>query len=67
LKDKTLRSAYGNYSVAFSQNNHSVRIIKRFQLNAGAYPLKQYPDFYAFVKAVTDSENNTYIITRKQE
>ena len=64
-KDQTIQSVYGNYTIRFQQNTNSVVVFKSFILNAGNYSLSQYKDFYTFVKKVYDSENYTYIVTKK--
>ncbi|MDP4239409.1 MAG: DUF3857 domain-containing protein [Bacteroidota bacterium] len=66
-KNQTVSSDFGNYSIRFVQNNMEIEVIKNFVLNAGEYTLAQYGDFYKFVKTVYDIENNSYIITKKQD
>ena len=62
-KEQTIQSLYGNYSIHCQQHMNSVVVFKSFILNAGAYPLSQYKDFYAFVKKAYDIENYSYIVT----
>ena len=66
-KNQSLITKYGKYNIIFIKNNDNIQVIKNFLLNEGEYPLAEYPDFYKFVKQVYDIENNSYIVTKKQD
>jgi hypothetical protein len=66
-KNQLINSPFGNYSIRFQLKNNTVEVFKSFVLNAGVYPLPMYKDFYKFIKTVYDSENSTYIVTKKQD
>jgi len=64
-KDLLINSEFGNYTISYQQKKNLVVVFKSFILKAGDYTLSQYKDFYAFVKKIYDSENYSYIITKK--
>jgi len=66
MKDLNINSPFGAYNIQFQQKGNTVQVIKSFLLLAGNYLPEQYPDFFNFIKKVSDIENNTYIITKKQ-
>ncbi|MDD4969268.1 MAG: DUF3857 domain-containing protein [Paludibacter sp.] len=65
--NQTLYSKYGKYDISFLKKDDNIHVIKSFVLNAGEYTLKEYADFYKFVKQVYDFENSSYIVTKKQD
>jgi len=64
--DQHITSDFGTYNIQFKQTDNLVLVIKRFILNAGNYSLEQYKEFYKFLSTVSDSENNSYIVTNKK-
>jgi len=66
MKDQSINTPFGAYNIQFHQIGNTIQVIKSFLLMAGDYLPEQYPDFFNFVKKVSDIENNTYIITKKQ-
>ena len=65
-QNQKITSRFGTYSVQSTQKGNSVEVIKRFILYAGNYPIEQYKEFFQFVSTVSESENNSYIVTNKK-
>ncbi len=58
-----IETKFGKYNIRVIKLEDRVEVIKNFELFSGYYPLNEYPEFYAFIKKVSDSENFSYLIT----
>lgn len=67
LKPVKVETVYGKYSVFCKTSNNSVFVYKKFILNSGYYSLKQYPDFYTFIKTVKALDSNSHLVFKKNE
>ncbi len=66
LQNTTVSSKYGTYEINSTILDDKVVIRKSFLLQAGEYPLDEYPDFFRFISSVFNIENKTYITANKK-
>ena len=62
---KIISTPYGLYELTCASNGSIIKVVKKFKLNAGNYPLNQYPDFYKFIDSANELEHTKIIIKKK--
>lgn len=61
-KNLNIISKYGIYKVSYTHLNNQLIVSQNFQLNAGDYSLKEYPDIYRFSENIKESLKKSVII-----
>ena len=56
---------YGNYNLQFSANATHVTVIRELVLNAGRYPVEEYPAFFDFISKVESIEKENVFVINK--
>ena len=64
-EDQHAESIYGNYNIQFSTNAVHVTVIRELVLNAGRYPIEEYPEFFDFIGKVKSIEKENVFVINK--
>ena len=57
-----ISTRYGHYSMKMTTHNSNVYVSKRMEVFAGSYSLKEYPEFYSFIKAMKNIDTKKILI-----
>lgn len=60
-KSISISSKYGSYQKECRKKEDKVIFHRTFLLNAGKYSIEEYPDFYAFIQKIKESERGNLI------
>lgn len=61
----TLSSNYGKYELMFVQQNQQLTVYRHFELFPARYTKQQYPEFYKFIKTISDIDKKNITIKRR--
>jgi hypothetical protein len=68
LKNKpdsvTVNSPYGKYALKFGKQNRQLIAVRHFELFPAKYSKQQYPEFYKFIKTVSEIDRKNITIKR---
>lgn len=59
-----LTTAFGNYSISYTQNNNNINIIRNFLIHKGEYAVADYKNFYSFITSVLQAENKLILLSK---
>lgn len=60
-----VKSPYGSYELKFVQQSQQVIAIRHFELFPANYTKQQYPDFYKFIKAISEIDKKNITLKRR--
>ncbi len=62
--DTVVTSSFGKFEQKFTLSKNKLTTVKRFVLKGSTYPLKDYPDFRAFINTILKFENQTILFKK---
>lgn len=63
----TIDKKFGKFNASISLNGNKILIINQLYLHSGEYNIKEYPEFSAFCKDVSNAYASKIILKKKQE
>ncbi|MFB6317133.1 DUF3857 domain-containing protein [Saccharicrinis sp. FJH54] len=61
-KDFQIKSPFGEFLYRFIPSGDQVLVIRNYRLNAGNYPVENYPEFYAFMDSIQQFEKKNFLV-----
>lgn len=61
-KEIAIESEYGLYEESYSLKDNKIHVTRYFKLYANDYPLEEYPEFYAFMKSINETQLKSIIV-----
>ncbi|AZA82962.1 DUF3857 domain-containing protein [Chryseobacterium lactis] len=59
-----LKSEFGYYNLTFAKNGEEIKVVRKVQINKGAYPKEKYNEYVGFRRKIINLDNSKILITK---